>query len=122
MAELGLSAKGLSRLLDELRPISFLSLDAEMNTAGGAHDSFHDFLADSTAQSPGDNLERDEMSTFLEQKIAGLPKVQQQILDLYYRKDFRMAEIASVLGVSESRICQLHTQAVRSLRVICLPV
>lgn len=122
MTELGVNAAGLSSLLEELRPISFLSLDAELAGGEALAGSFHDRLADPTACAPSETIERDEMNLWLEQKIAGLPKVQQQILDLYYRKDLRMVEIAAILGVSESRICQLHTQAVRSLRVICLPV
>lgn len=62
------------------------------------------------------HAERHEVAAILQKRLEQLPLNQQQILHMYYFKDFRLGEIAEVFGVSESRICQLHTQAIRALK------
>lgn len=48
--------------------------------------------------------------------IEGLPEREQYIMLMYYEHDMNLKEIAAVLGVTESRVCQLHGQAVARLR------
>ena len=48
--------------------------------------------------------------------IKNLPDREQQIMSMYYEHDMNLKEIAAVLGVTESRICQLHSQSIARLR------
>ncbi|MFO7724826.1 MAG: FliA/WhiG family RNA polymerase sigma factor [Oceanipulchritudo sp.] len=114
-AELGLTEKQFNDLLEELRPISFLSIDKAGDDEG---DRFQmaDHLEDVTAESIPEKLEGKEVIDLLNERLKALPQIQQRILHMYYFKDFCLAEIAEVFKLSESRICQLHTHAIRGLR------
>jgi RNA polymerase sigma factor for flagellar operon FliA len=48
--------------------------------------------------------------------IEALPEREKNLMGLYYEQDLNMKEIAAVMGVTESRVCQLHSQAVARLR------
>jgi RNA polymerase sigma factor for flagellar operon FliA len=48
--------------------------------------------------------------------IKGLPEREQHIMSMYYEQDMNLKEIAAVLDVTESRICQLHSQSIARLR------
>jgi len=61
-------------------------------------------------------FDRNEFGRELSAAIAGLPEREQLVLSLYYEKDLNLKEIGAVLGVSESRVCQIHGQAVVRLR------
>ena len=50
------------------------------------------------------------------ERINELPEVPRKVLAMYYYEDMRLAEIAAVFGLTESRICQIHSQAILSLR------
>lgn len=52
----------------------------------------------------------------LEKAIGQLPEREQQVLVLYYREEFTMREVGEFLGVGESRVSQIHSQAVKHLR------
>jgi RNA polymerase sigma factor for flagellar operon FliA len=52
----------------------------------------------------------------LAEAISGLPEREQLVMSLYYEQELNLKEIGAVLGVSESRICQIHGQAVIRLR------
>lgn len=66
--------------------------------------------------SPDEQLERAELIEALAGELAELPERERQILELYYHEGLHMKEIGTVLGVTESRICQLHAQATSRLR------
>ena len=74
-----------------------------------------DALTDRRAR-PGDGLLHDEDQRNLQMAISALPHRERQVLTLYYFEDLNMADIGQVLGVSESRICQIHAKAVLHLR------
>src|SRR5262249_12412304 len=57
-----------------------------------------------------------ELRRRLAERIAGLPGREQTVLSLYYREGLSLKEIGKLLGVTESRACQIHGSAVRSLR------
>jgi len=67
-------------------------------------------------EGPHVRLERAEMKEHLAQAIAELPERERQILSLYYQEELTLAEIGAVIGVGESRVSQLRTQAVARLR------
>ena len=57
------------------------------------------------------------MREALVEAIKNLPEREQYVMSMYYEHDMNLKEIAAVLGVTESRICQLHSQSIARLRV-----
>lgn len=70
----------------------------------------------SDAASPFHALAHDQKREHLTAAIDALPEREKLLLGLYYQEDLNLREIGMVLGVSESRVCQLHSQAVARLR------
>ena len=66
---------------------------------------------------PEECFEKRELSEMLQQSISGLRENEQIVLSLYYGKSLQMKEIAEVIGVSEPRVSQIHTNAIRKLRI-----
>jgi RNA polymerase sigma factor for flagellar operon FliA len=63
------------------------------------------------------NMLRDQrLRTSLVQAIKTLPEREQYIMSMYYEQDMNLKEIAAVLEVTESRVCQLHSQSIARLR------
>ena len=74
---------------------------------------------ESTADAHAGVLERlldEEFRGQVSQAVAGLPEREKLVMSLYYEKELNLREIGAVLGVTESRVCQLHSQAVARLR------
>ncbi len=76
----------------------------------------HELLADEADVTGRDNLEKAELLQLLTQRIAELPDIPKKILAMYYFENMRLAEIAAVFGLTESRICQIHAQTILGLR------
>jgi RNA polymerase sigma factor for flagellar operon FliA len=114
-AELNLSTEEYAELLDEVRPISHVELDASYNDEGGEA-PLHDVVADQSQETAAEHLLKKEMIQLAITKLQRLPDMQKKVLAMYYFENMRLAEIAEVFGVTESRICQIHTQAVLALR------
>lgn len=74
-----------------------------------------DFLADDDRQ-PEEKLFRDELRQQLMQAIDALSERERTVISLYYYEHLRLYEIAEVMGVSESRVCQLHSKAVSRMK------
>jgi RNA polymerase sigma factor FliA len=73
-------------------------------------------LPESEEDGPDRALEVDQFRDALAAAIAGLPEREQMVLSLYYDDELNLREIGEVLGVSESRVCQIHGQAVLRIR------
>jgi RNA polymerase sigma factor for flagellar operon FliA len=114
-AELGLSLEEYGTLLDEVKPICFLELD-EVCDHEGDESSLHEAVPDSRQASASDQLLDKELRELVVQRLQKLPDIQRKVLAMYYFEDLRLAEIAEVFKVTESRICQIHAQAILSLR------
>jgi RNA polymerase sigma factor for flagellar operon FliA len=56
----------------------------------------------------------------IEQRLEELPEMQRKVLALYYFEDLRLREIAEAFGVTESRICQIHSQAILAIKALLL--
>ncbi len=74
-------------------------------------------ISDPDAPEVGAELERHELIEELAEAIRELPEREQLVLSLYYKDELTMREVSKVLGISESRVCQLHARALSRLRV-----
>ena len=57
-----------------------------------------------------------ELAQVIEDRLQQLPEMQRKVLALYYFEDLRLREIAEAFGVTESRICQIHAQAILAIK------
>ena len=114
--ELDLSEDQLQTTLGQISFTGLVALD-EMLSGGDRGDSatLGDTLPDSGA-GPVAAYEVEEMRHILADAINRLPEREKTVLTLYYYEGLTLAEIGSILGVTESRICQIHTKAVIQLR------
>lgn len=69
-----------------------------------------------TMQGPLEGLQSADFKRSLADAIAGLPERERLVMTLYYDEELNLREIGSVLGVSESRVCQIHSQAIIRLQ------
>jgi RNA polymerase sigma factor for flagellar operon FliA len=101
---------------------SILSLDAPTKTdnEGSMDGSLGDTLADDRALARLARLENAERKQRLVQTIRNLPERERLVISLYYYEELTMKEVAQVMGVSESRVCQIHAKAVVVLRAALL--
>ena len=113
-AELGISLKDYQEWLLELRGVSIGSLDAPTNEESSR--SLLHFLADDERNSPSRLLERAELEKLIEEGVNAMPRVERLVLDLYYRQEQNLAEIAPILNLHITRISQIKTQAILRLR------
>lgn len=111
--ELGIDLGEYRDWLLDLRGITVGSLDAPMTGDGS---SLLTYLFDRDSQSPAELLERNELEKLIEDGIQHLPENERLVLDLYYRQELNMREIASILHLHITRISQLRAQAVLRLR------
>lgn len=115
-AALGLDAKEYAKWVEEAKPVTFIAIDQSSEHHDGEGPSLHDLLADESDVTGRENLEKAELVQLLTQRIAELPDIPKKILAMYYFENLRLAEIAAVFGLTESRICQIHAQTILGLR------
>jgi len=113
---LGLSQKDYSKWVEDARPVTFLCIDHRNESEEGEGASLHELLKDETDVTGRENLEKRELLELLTQRMAELPDIPKKILAMYYFEKMRLAEIAAVFGLTESRICQIHAQTILGLR------
>ncbi len=114
-AELGMPLADYQHLLAKVRGTQLVYLE---DISGGSddEDGFLDRHMGDTEADPSTKLQDHRMRTALVAAINVLPEREQQIMSMYYEHDMNLKEIAAVLGVTESRICQLHSQSIARLR------
>ena len=116
-AELKISVEDYLRWLDEVRPTTFVCIDTAPTDVDGAEPrSPAEMISDPTQETPMDTAARREMAGLIADRIKKLPELQRKVLSLYYYEGLRLREIAEAFGVTESRICQVHAQAILSIR------
>ena len=113
---MNLSPAEYADLLNEVRPITCLELDAAGADGDDDESNPHELVADASQESARNQLEKKEVLALMAARIEQLPDIAKKVLALYYFEELRLAEIAKVFGVTESRICQIHGQAIISLR------
>jgi RNA polymerase sigma factor FliA len=113
---LGLTCGEYRDWLDQIRPVAFVCLDAAPRGEIADGPSQHESIADDGQPDPSESASRSELKELIARRIRQLPKVQQQVLALYYFEDLRLREIAEAFGLTESRISQIHSQAILAIR------
>ena len=114
--EMGLTLDDYNELLDEVKPAAFVCLDAARGNDTDDGATQYEGVADERQHSPDDRAARSELVELITERLEALPEMQRKVVALYYFEDLRLREIAEAFGVTESRICQIHTQAVLSIR------
>ena len=113
---LDMSAAGYSELLEEIRPAAFVCLDAVCSSENGDSGSLYEVISDGAEEGPAEETSKNELKRIILARLKDLPDMQRKVLALYYGEDLRLREIAEAFGVTESRICQIHAQAILSIR------
>jgi RNA polymerase sigma factor for flagellar operon FliA len=115
---MGISENDLRNLYQQISLVSLVALDELMTVGGDKGDSLPliETLQDAGTADPVAAFESEEMKRILLQAINKLPDREKIVVTLYYYEGLTLAEIGQVLGVTESRICQMHTKAVLQLR------
>ena len=102
--------------LEEIRPATFVCLDASFNSEYEDSISQYESLPDHRQESPVDGTFRRELSRLITERLQQLPEMQRKVLALYYFEDMRLREIAEAFGLTESRICQIHAQGILAIK------
>lgn len=116
-AEMGISESDLQTVFNQISFVGLIALDEVLSVAGerGESTTLGDTIPDK-AQGPVAAFEVEEMKQILASTINRLGEREKIVLTLYYYEGLTLAEIGEVLGVTESRVCQIHTKAVLQLR------
>lgn len=114
--ELGISLDEYRSWLDEVRPVAFVCLDSAARVDGPEGATQHESIQDDSQENPSESASRSELKELIARRIRQLPLMQQKVLALYYFEDLRLREIAEVFGLTESRISQIHSQAIFAVR------
>ncbi len=102
--------------LGEIANLGFVALDELLNASEKDSGSMSEIIPDPLALDPSGSFEKEETRYLLADSINRLPDRERLVLTLYYFEGLTLAEIGGVLNVTESRVCQIHTKAVLSLR------
>jgi RNA polymerase sigma factor for flagellar operon FliA len=113
---LGLTQEELDESLGEISRTSVVALDELWSVSGGDQVSLIDTLEDTTGPSPQSALAQTELKEAIGEALARLPEREKLVVTLYYYEELTLREIGEVLGVTESRISQLHTKAILRLK------
>jgi RNA polymerase sigma factor for flagellar operon FliA len=113
--ELDVSLDQLNSMYNQISSLGIVALDEMLSFNGSESLTFGDTLAD-RSDGPGGVYERVEMRQLLADAINRMTEREKIVLTLYYYENMTLAEIGGVLGVTESRVCQIHTKAVLQLK------
>jgi len=113
---MNLPVETLQDQLAEISTLGLVALDELLNTSERDSASVGDLLPDPRAADPVAEFETDETRRALADAINRLNERDRLVVTLYYYEGLTLAEIGDVLGVTESRVCQIHTKSVMSLR------
>jgi RNA polymerase sigma factor for flagellar operon FliA len=116
--KLGLSIEELDDSLLEISRSSIAALDELWASPTGSGDAVAlvDTIEDPHSVEPGGEIEKTELKELIGESIASLPEREKLVVTLYYYEELTLREIGEVLGVTESRVSQLHTKAILRLK------
>jgi RNA polymerase sigma factor for flagellar operon FliA len=113
--EMGMELGDYQEMLGKVRGTQLIYLE-DMSGEDGDNDFLDRHVTDE-GNDPLSLLEDHRMRHALVEAIKNLPEREQYVMSMYYEQDMNLKEIAAVLGVTESRVCQLHSQSIARLRV-----
>ena len=114
--ELDVEIKDLRQMLTQVSLVSVVALDESFAGDDNERQALVDTLQDPKAPDPQSSYEDVEMRQLLATAINRMSEREKTVLVLYYFEGMTLAQIGRVLGVTESRVCQMHTKAVLGLR------
>lgn len=112
-SSLGMSLSEYQKMLQDARGHQLISFEDMVED--GDEDFLERHLTDNSSE-PSKILEDENLRLALVHGIEALPEREKMMMALYYEQDLNLREIGDVMGVTESRVCQLHSQAVARLR------
>ncbi|WP_249020721.1 RNA polymerase sigma factor WhiG [Conexibacter sp. S30A1] len=117
-AELGISVAEFNESLVQISTSTLVALDELWSTSDSSGDqvSLLDTIADRGAADPQAAVDQGELRDRIADAISALPEREKLVVALYYYENLTLREVGEVLGVTESRVSQLHTKAVLRLR------
>jgi len=115
--EMNLSRTDFYRLLDQVRGAVLVSLDENRSAEDQEPSTLADHLPDPTAVNLEERLEEEERKVVLLRTLDHLPEQERLVVALYYYEHLTLKEIGRALGISESRVSQVHTRAMSRLRL-----
>ncbi|MFQ5516230.1 MAG: sigma-70 family RNA polymerase sigma factor, partial [Acidimicrobiia bacterium] len=115
-AHMNMALGDLQTALAEISALGLVALDELLSPGERESASVGDLVADHSALDPYGSYEKEETRHFLADSVNRLGERERLVITLYYYEGLTWAEIGEVLGVTESRVCQIHTKAVMSLR------
>lgn len=113
---LNVSIDEFHSLINQVRPVSLLSIDESQTFSNVDKKSILNILEGCKLNNPFNQLNMKSVKDIVTLAIEELPERQRLVLSLYYYEDLNLKEIGKVLRVTESRVSQLHAQAVTRLR------
>lgn len=120
---MGVKEEELGELFNRVRPAVLISLNGEANSHNDDDDApLSERIADAKAETSFERAERNECAALLAEAIDNLPDQERQVLQLYYYEELMLKEIGKVMGLSESRISQIHTKALLKMRARLQPI
>ena len=114
--EMGISISAYQEMLFKSRGTQLLYLEDLTGEANGDEDFLDRYVSDSESD-PIHMLENQNMRQSLIDAIGLLPEREQNIMSMYYEQEMNLKEMAEVLGITDSRVSQLHSQAIARLRL-----
>lgn len=114
---LDLDLESVQRGLDDSRKV-FISIDALFEQTDDRERDGYDGIKDENQADPAELCFDGDLKQQLIEAIKHLPEREQQVLALYYVEEFTYKEIGRALGVSESRVCQIHSRAILSIKAL----
>jgi RNA polymerase sigma factor FliA len=109
--ELGIELQVYYALVQDAAGCQVLSFDDIAESIGSLATTDND-----PETGPYQSLQQEHFNASLTQKIAELPERERLVMALYYDEEFNLREIGEILGVTEGRVCQIHSQALNRLR------
>lgn len=115
-AELGIEVVELQETLARVSLTSLVALDEALPGEDSERQALIDTLQDPRSPDPESRYDDVELRRLVGEAINDLPERERSVIVLYYFEGMTLAQIGEILGVTESRVCQIHTKSVLGLR------
>ncbi len=112
-----ISSTEMARVLEEVRGVVLLSLNQSSSETDDGHSGgLAEVIEDPHSEDALDEIEKHQLSDVLVDVISDLSEQEKLVLALYYYEEMTLKEIGQTLGISESRVSQIHTKAISRLK------